>query len=64
MTGRMRAAVVVLMIGGLLAVGMSPAFARYGRTAAEAINPTEACSKYLSLEVASMARTRGRLGRW
>lgn len=59
MAGRRRAAVVVLMIAGLLAVGMSPAFARYTRTAAEAINPTEACPKYLSFEVASMAPDPG-----
>jgi hypothetical protein len=59
MTSRTRAAVVVLMTAGVLAVAISPAFARYGRTAAEAINPTEACSKYLSLEVASMAPDEG-----
>jgi hypothetical protein len=59
MAGRMRAAVIALVTTGLLVLGMTPALARFGRTAAEAINPTEACSKYLSLEVASMAPDEG-----
>jgi hypothetical protein len=59
MAGRRRAAVVALLTAGLLLGVASPAFAPYARTAAEAINPTEACSKYLSLEVASMAPDEG-----
>jgi hypothetical protein len=59
MAGRTRAAVVALVATGLLVIGAAPAFARFGRTAAEAINPTEACRKYLSLEVASMAPDEG-----
>ena len=59
MTGRTRAAVVALLTVGLLTVGMGQALARYTRTAAEAINPTEACPLYLSLEVASMAPDPG-----
>jgi hypothetical protein len=62
MAGRTRVAVIVLIVGGLLTVGMAPAFARYTRTAAEAINPTEACPKYLSFEVASMAPDEGPKG--
>lgn len=62
MAGRTRVAMIVLIVGGLLTVGMAPAFARYGRTAAEAINPTEACPKYLSFEVASMAPDEGPKG--
>jgi hypothetical protein len=62
MAGRTRAAVVALVITGLLVIGTAPAFARFGRTAAEAINPTEACPKYLSLEVASMAPDEGPSG--
>jgi hypothetical protein len=58
----MRAAVIVLIAGGLLTVGTAPALARYGRTAAEAINPTEACPKYLSFEVASMDPEEGPKG--
>lgn len=52
MAGRTRAAVVALMAAGLLAVGTTPALARYIRQAANAVNITEACPKYLSLEVA------------
>jgi hypothetical protein len=59
MAGRTRAAVVALVITGVLVIGAAPALARFGRTAAEAINPTEACPKYLSLEVASMAPDEG-----
>jgi hypothetical protein len=51
----MRTAAVAVITAGLIVAGASPAFAPYARTAAEAINPTEACPKYLSLEVASMA---------
>jgi hypothetical protein len=62
MAGRMRAAAVAVITTGLIVAGASPAFAPYTRTAAEAINPTEACPKYLSLEVASMAPDPGPKG--
>jgi hypothetical protein len=62
MAGRMRAAAVAVITAGLIVGGASPAFAPYSRTAAEAINPTEACPKYLSLEVASMAPDEGPTG--
>jgi hypothetical protein len=55
MAGRRRAAAVALMTAGLLAAWASPAFAPYTRQAANAVNVTEACPRYLSLEVARQA---------
>jgi hypothetical protein len=52
MAGRRRAAAVVLMTAGLVAAWASPAFAPYSRQAANAVNITETCPNYLSLEVA------------
>jgi hypothetical protein len=51
MAGRRRAAAVALITAGLLAVWASPAFAPYARAAANAINVTETCPKYLSVAV-------------
>jgi hypothetical protein len=62
MAGRVRAAAIAVITAGLIVAGASPAFAPYSRTAAEAINPTEACPKYLSFEVASMAPDPGPKG--
>jgi hypothetical protein len=62
MAGRTRAFVIAFITAGLLAVSTAPALARFGRTAAEAINPTEACPRYLSFEVASMAPDPGPKG--
>jgi hypothetical protein len=59
MSGRARAIVVVLVTACLLVLGAAPAFAVFGRTAAEAINITEACPHYLSFEVVSMAPVIG-----
>ena len=55
MAGRRRAAAVALITAGLVAAWASPAFAPYSRQAANAVNVTEACPKYLSLEVARQA---------
>jgi hypothetical protein len=52
MTGRTRAVTVAIITAGLIVAGVSPAFAPFTRAAANAINVTEACPKYLSLEVA------------
>jgi hypothetical protein len=54
MTGRRRAATVALITAGLLVAGATSA-ASYTRQAANAVNLTEACPKYLSLEVARQA---------
>jgi hypothetical protein len=62
MLGRRGIAVVTLITAGLLLLGQAPAFAPFDRAAAEAINVTEACPKYLSLEVASMAPNPGPQG--
>jgi hypothetical protein len=55
MAGRMRAAAVAVVTAGLIVAGASPAFAPYIRQAANAVNVTEACPRYLSLEVARQA---------
>jgi hypothetical protein len=49
MAGRRRAAAVAVITAGLIVAGASPAFAPYARAAADAINVTEACPKYLSV---------------
>jgi len=55
MAGRRRAAAVALITAGLLAAWATPAFAPYSRQAANAVNLTETCPNYLSLEVARQA---------
>jgi hypothetical protein len=59
MTARARVTAIVLASACLVVLGAAPAFAPFQRTAAEAINVTEACPRYLSFEVASMAPTPG-----
>ena len=59
MAGRRRAAAVALITAGLLATWASPAFAPYTRQAAKAVNVTETCPNYLSLEVARQGRPGG-----
>ena len=51
MSSRARTAVIAIVTAGLLVVGAAPAFAPYARAAANAINVTEHCPKYLSLAV-------------
>jgi hypothetical protein len=51
MAGRRRAVAVAVITAGLIVAGASPAFAPYTRAAANAINVTEACPKYLSVAV-------------
>lgn len=54
MPGRRTTIVVSLLSVALLILAVTPASARFARAAGEAINPAEACPRYLSLEVASV----------
>lgn len=53
MPGRRTTIIVSLLSVALLILAVTPASARFARAAGEAINPAEACPRYLSLEVAS-----------
>jgi hypothetical protein len=59
MTARARVTAIALASACLVVLGAAPAFAPFARTAAEAINVTEACPSYLSLEVVTMAPDPG-----
>jgi hypothetical protein len=50
--GRDVAPAIAVITAGLIVAGASPAFAPYTRQAANAVNVTEACPRYLSLKVA------------
>ena len=54
MTARARVIAILLVTACLVVGGAAPAFAPFQRTAAEAVNVTEACPHYLSFEVVSM----------